>query len=67
MERPMQVYKYDARTNELISVEKLTDEVINRIAFLCRDTAAQVKAQLLGRRTVWTPTSYYAAALRYGA
>jgi hypothetical protein len=43
----MQVYRYNARTDELISVEKLTDEVINRIAFLCGDTAAQVKAELL--------------------
>jgi hypothetical protein len=40
----MQVYRYNARTDELM---KLTDEVINRIAFLCGDTAAQVKAELL--------------------
>jgi hypothetical protein len=57
----MRVYRYNARTDELISVEKLTDEVIDRIAFLCGETAAEVKAQLLGRRTVWTATSYYAA------
>jgi hypothetical protein len=43
----MRVYRYNARTDELISVETLTDEVINRIAFLCGDTAAQVKAELL--------------------
>jgi hypothetical protein len=60
----MRVYKYNARTDELISVEKLTDEVINRIAFLCWGTAANVKAELLGRRTVWTATSYYAASAR---
>jgi hypothetical protein len=35
----MQVYRYNARTDELIS-----------------------KAELLSRSTVWTPTSYYAAA-----
>jgi hypothetical protein len=43
----MRVYRY---TDELISVEKLTDEAIDRIALLCGDTAAQVKAELLGRR-----------------
>src|SRR5262249_22527918 len=36
----MRVYRYNAQTDELISVKKLTDEVINRIAFLCGDTAA---------------------------
>ena len=46
----MRVYRYNARTDELISVEKLTDEAIDRIALLCGDTAAQVKAELLGRR-----------------
>jgi hypothetical protein len=40
----MRVYKHNARTDELIGVEKLTDEVINRIAFLCVDAAANVKA-----------------------
>jgi hypothetical protein len=44
----MRVYRYNARTDELISVEKLSDEVINRIAFLCGDTAAQVKAEFAG-------------------
>jgi hypothetical protein len=57
-----QVYRYNARTDELISVEKLTDEAIDRIAFLSGDTAAQVRAELLDRRTVWTATSYYAVA-----
>jgi hypothetical protein len=60
----MKVNLYNAKTDELISTEELTDEVIERIAQLSGETADQVREELILRQmSVWTPDGYYTTSL----